>query len=88
VIAAIECKHQPINGFFGSDCGLGFQRTDSDMAMEVMMAMIQGTGRCPLPVYDSFIVAVTDVELLKQTMLYVATRHGLRLELKVPGPVS
>jgi hypothetical protein len=56
VVAAIECKHHRIKHYFGSDCGARFQRLDSDMAMEVMLAMIQRTGRCPLPMHDSFLV--------------------------------
>jgi len=91
VVAAIERQHQPIKDYFGSNCGARFQRKDSDMAMQVMAAMIHSTGRCPLPIHDSFIVAVADAELLKRTMGEVSTRHGLRLDLKVlrlPGSLS
>jgi hypothetical protein len=39
------------------------------MAMEVMTRMIQRTGRCPLPIHDSFLVADIDAESLKETMV-------------------
>ena len=40
---------------------------------EVMTRMIQRTGRCPLPIHDSFLVADIDAEDLRQTMKEVAT---------------
>jgi hypothetical protein len=82
VVAAIQCKHHRIKSYFGSDCGARFQRKDSDMAVEVMTRMIQRTGRCPLPVHDSFLVPDIDADILSQTMREVARDHGLRLNLK------
>jgi hypothetical protein len=52
------------------------------MAMEVMTQMIQRSGRCPLPIHDSFLVADIDTESLRQTMKEVARLHGLRLKVK------
>ena len=74
--------------YFNSDCGARFQRRDSDMAMEVMTRMIQRTGRCPLPIHDSFLVADIDTESLRQTMKEVARHHGLRLKVKESKAVS
>jgi hypothetical protein len=82
VVAAIEHKHHRIKDYFNSDCGAGFQRLDSDMAMAVMLAVIQRTGRCPLPMHDSFLVADIDADVLASTMSEVATNHGLQLTLK------
>lgn len=82
LVAALEEKHRPIEEYFGSDCGARFQRTDSDMAVQVMTRMIQRTGRCPIPVHDSFLVAAIDADLLSQTMTEVAEEFGLHLLLK------
>jgi hypothetical protein len=82
VVAAIHHKHRRIKSYFGSDCGAPFQRQDSDMAMEVMTRMIQRTGRCPLPIHDSFLVPEIDADILSQTMIEVAREYGLELDLK------
>jgi hypothetical protein len=82
VVAAIHRKHHRIKGYFGSDCGARFQRQDSDMAIEVMIRMIRRTGRCPLPVHDSFLVPEIDADILSQTMIEVAREYGLHLDLK------
>jgi hypothetical protein len=82
VVTAVQEKHHRIDGYFGSDCGSRFQRTDSDMAMEVMTRMVDGTGRCPLPVHDSFLVPQMDADILSQTMVEVARDFGLQVNLK------
>ena len=84
LVEAIEGKHRRIKKHFNSDCGARFQRRDSDMAMEVMTRMIQQTGRCPLPIHDSFLVADIDTEELRQTMKEVARHHGLDSKSKSP----
>jgi len=81
-VVAIQHKHRRIKSYFGSDCGARFQRQDSDMAIEVMTRMIQRTGRCPLPMHDSFLVPQIDADILSQTMMEVAREYGLRLNLK------
>ncbi len=83
VVAAIEDKHHQIAEFFGSDRGAAFMRRDSDMAVRVMLRMITRTGRCPMPVHDSFLVADIDQEALASTMQEVASEEGLDLYLKV-----
>ena len=82
VVAAIHHQHREIKSYFGSDCGARFQRQDSDMAIEVMTRMIQTTGRCPLPIHDSFLVPEIDADILSQTMIEVSREYGLRLDLK------
>jgi hypothetical protein len=82
VVAAIHHKHREIKSHFGSDCGAGFQRQDSDMAIQVMTRMIRRSGRCPLPIHDSFLVPEIDADILSQTMIEVAREYGLQLDLK------
>ncbi len=88
LLEAIERKHRRIEDYFSSDCGAQFQRLDSDMAMEVMTRMIQRTGRCPLPIHDSFLVADIDGRRLSQTMKAVAQHHGLKLKVKESKAVT
>jgi len=82
VVAAIRRKHHRIKRFFGSDCGARFQRLDSDMAVDILTEMVERTGRCPLPMHDSFLVPEIDAETLSQIMTEVAGDYGLRLSLK------
>jgi hypothetical protein len=88
MMRAIRKRHHKIREFFNSDCGARFQRLDSDMAVEVLLAMIELTGRCPLPMHDSFIVAKIDEGLLRHVMNQVAQRRGLRLKLKITRPIE
>ncbi len=83
VVKATRHKHRRIERYFGSDCGARFQRRDSDMAMQIMLTMIQRTGRCPLPIHDSFLVAEIDAAPLTETMREVARENKLRPSLKV-----
>jgi hypothetical protein len=85
VVSAVEEKHRAITAFFGSDRGAAFMRRDSDMAVRVMLRMITMTGRCPLPVHDSFLVADIDQEALASVMEEVASEEGLPLCLKASG---
>ena len=82
VVAAIHDRHSQIKSYFGSDCGARFQRQDSDIAMEVMTRMIRRTGRCPLPIHDSFLIPEIDADILSRTMIEVARGYGLELDLK------
>jgi len=76
LIKAVEHRHRRISHHFGSDCGAGFERLDYDMAIQVMMRMIEKTGRCPLPLHDSFLVADIDANALHTTMNQVAREEG------------
>lgn len=82
VVAAVGDKHHPIAAYFASDCGARFMRRDSDMAVRVMQRVLAETGRCPLPVHDSFLVADLDREVLVRVMHEVAAEEGLPLRLK------
>ncbi|MUL76440.1 hypothetical protein [Mycolicibacterium sp. CBMA 226] len=82
LVDAVRRKHAAISSYFASDCGARFQRADSDIAVAVMTDMVDKTGRCPLPVHDSFLVADIDADHLKRTMVEVADQQGLKLNLK------
>ncbi len=82
LVTAIEEKHSQITDYFHSDCGVQFQKTDSDMAIEIMTTMIEKTGRCPLPLHDSFLVIEEDADLLHSVMDKVARDHGLAISIK------
>jgi hypothetical protein len=82
LVKAVEKRHALISDLFGSDCGARFQRIDSEMAVQVMLTMIQKTGRCPLPIHDSFLVADIDANSLRQAMTQVADERGLVTALK------
>ncbi len=82
LVKAVEMKHYKIAGLFNSDCGARFMRRDSDMAMQILMRMISETGRCPLPVHDSFIVVDIDEQCLYRTMKDVAGECGLDIDIK------
>ena len=58
------------------------------MAVRVMLRMIERTGRCPMPIHDSFLVAEIDQEALALTMQEVASEEGLDLRLKVSRGLS
>jgi hypothetical protein len=77
VVKAIRRRHYRIRGFFHSDCGATFQRWDSEIAIEVMSRMIERTGRCPLPIHDSFICADVDGSLLDNLMAEVLSAQGI-----------
>ncbi len=49
LVSALEHKHSRIDQLFGSDCGARFQSLDSDIAVDVMLRMLEQTGRCPSP---------------------------------------
>lgn len=68
LIAAIKRKHWRIAEFFGSGAGAELMRTDSDMAVEIMLEMISRTGLCPLVVHDSFLVPVEYLPVLQEVM--------------------
>jgi hypothetical protein len=88
VVKAIRRRHYRIRGFFHSDCGATFQRWDSEIAIEVMSRMVELTGRCPLPVHDSFIVAARDAAILQRVMDEALVTHGIapKPTTKAPTP--
>lgn len=76
LIAAIKRKHYRISEFFGTGVGAELMRTDSDIALKVLLGMIDKTGRCPLVLHDSFLVPECDAELLQDLMVKALTDAG------------
>lgn len=68
LISALKAKHPALVPSFGSDAGARFQRADSDMAIRVALGVLARTGRPPLIVHDSFIVAICDQDALAVEM--------------------
>lgn len=77
VVRAVRAKHHKISDYFGSDCGARFQRKDSILTLGIMARVLKRTGRCPLPLHDSLIVAKCDAKVLTDTMTEVAIQHHL-----------
>ncbi|GAA2810085.1 hypothetical protein [Mycolicibacterium pallens] len=73
LVAAIRRKHYRVKEFFGTGCGAELMKADSDMAVRIMLTMIEKTGRCPLVVHDSFLVPQCDAEHLKEVMAQTLT---------------
>ncbi|WP_374023204.1 hypothetical protein [Mycobacterium sp. HNNTM2301] len=83
VIRAVRRKHYHIKDYFYSDAGARLMRIDSDMAVEIMNRVMTITGRCPLPMHDSFLVPVCDAGVLAQLMEAVAAEYGVRADLSI-----
>lgn len=83
VIRAVRRKHNRIREYFCSDTGARLMRTDSDMSIEIMTRVMTITGRCPLPMHDSFLVPACDAEVLAQVMAEVAAEYGVRADLTI-----
>lgn len=64
----LEEKHKPIQGLFYTGAGAEFQYTDSEMAIEIMIAL-QEKGILALPIHDSFVVEVQHVQVLEEAMV-------------------
>jgi hypothetical protein len=60
-------RHAPIARYFGTGIGVKVQRTDSDIAEDVMLSMAR-QGILVLPVHDSFIVSWRHYERLEIEM--------------------
>ena len=89
LISAIKKKHKTIRSVFHSDAGARFQKKDGQMALDIMLTMIQRTGVPPLSVHDSFIVPDTYEDTLYEVMRVVAMDHGLNgIELKTSNTTT
>lgn len=55
IVNMIEERHKPISDVFKTGAGLRLQRLDSDLALDVVMTLME-EGVVSLPVHDSFIV--------------------------------
>lgn len=90
LVEKITAYHGPIKEFFFTGEGLRLQKTDSDMALDVMLELMK-QGIPALSVHDSFRVPVSKREAL-QTAMDNASREHLGVVLQVtcdtdPKPV-
>lgn len=67
VTRMIEAKHEAIADEFGSGAGIRLQRMDSDLALNIIIGLMQ-EGIVALPIHDSFIVQSHHKERLLQEM--------------------
>lgn len=74
LVAAIKRKHYRVREYFGSGAGAELMKVDSDMAVAIMLSMIEKTGRCPLVVHDSFLVPEVDADVLQAVMAKAIAR--------------
>lgn len=89
IVRAMEALHAPIKGFFRQGpSSLRLQAIDSDMA-EFVMERFSRLGKVVLPVHDSFIVAASDEEFLRQTMTdaYVVVLRRLLPSAIIADPI-
>jgi hypothetical protein len=87
-IEAFQAKHPGINEYFFSDAGATLMRMDSDITVAIMKWVLAATGRCPLPVHDSYLVPVCDYHELVKAMREVSAEFFLKSSLKVSGDYS
>ncbi|GGD43826.1 hypothetical protein [Aureimonas glaciei] len=69
-------RHRAISDAFSSDAGAGLMRRESDMIVEILMAM-RRAGETVLPVHDSLIARESAGDLLMTEMRAAADRAGL-----------
>lgn len=85
LMKAIKARHRPIAHLFHQDAGARLMKRDSDMAEQMIMAML-AKGVTVLPVHDSFLVQESKADLLMAAMMEAADREklkGLKVEKKV-----
>ncbi|WP_152048503.1 hypothetical protein [Aureimonas psammosilenae] len=82
LIADVRKRHKAIERAFCSDAGARLMRRDSDIATNVLKAMMKAGEPC-LPVHDSFIVRESAADVLEEVMRDAARAAGLPdIELK------
>lgn len=64
----LERKHRPIQHIFGTHEGKKNQRLESDIALDVITALINKEVLA-LPIHDSFIVEKKNGDILKSVMV-------------------
>ena len=64
----ILIKHQTINRYFNSDSGLELQKIDSDVMFRILKHFVNTLKRPIIPIHDSAVVSVRDVESLRLAM--------------------
>ena len=85
-IKAFRGRHPGIKDFFWSDAGARLMRMDSDISVEIMKRVLTATGRCPLPMHDSYLVPVCDIPALSAAMAEVSAEYSVKSSLKLSLP--
>lgn len=67
LLELLRQKHQPIQRYFGSCVGVELQYEDSQMAEQIMLRLM-ACGEACLSIHDSFIVRLSQHQLLLKTM--------------------
>ena len=73
----INKAHPALEPLFGTDTGANLMKIDGQIALEVMLAMIDKTGICPLQVHDSFLVPDIYESILRDVMEEQGRPYGL-----------
>jgi hypothetical protein len=76
LVKSIKRKHYRIKDYFGTGVGAQLMRTDSDIAVRILLSMIEQTGRCPLVIHDSFLVPACDADRLDDLMVTALASTG------------
>ena len=71
---AIREKHAPIADWFEQGRGLELQRRDSDIAIDVLLKLID-EGIVALPVHDAFIVPLSKKDYVRSVMIDTFQEH-------------
>lgn len=78
--------HQPIAHFFGTGIGLELQRHDSALCEAIIDYMVVEADSIVLPIHDSFIVRVSDLEHLAEAMRYAEVVTARKYDLQIASP--
>ncbi|VXC84683.1 conserved hypothetical protein [Oceanicaulis sp. 350] len=87
---AILKKHAPIADWFEQGRGLELQRRDSDIAIDVLLKLID-EGIVALPVHDAFIVPVSKKDYVRSVMIDTFREHvggGVKVSEKLSPIIS
>lgn len=77
LVQDIKKAHPALEPLFGTDTGANLMKMDGQIAIEVMLAMIDKTGICPLQVHDSFLVPDIYEDILRGVMKEKGRPYGL-----------
>ncbi|WP_430432065.1 hypothetical protein [Oceanicaulis sp.] len=87
---AIREKHAPIADWFEQGRGLELQRRDSDIAVDVLLKLIDD-GIVALPVHDAFIVPLSKKDYVRSVMIDTFQEHiggEVKVSEKLPPIIS
>ncbi len=84
---ALVERHKPISAAFFTGAGLRLQRKDSEIAEHVILTLLDG-GVVPVPIHDSFLVALSHSDALREAMLSASKDiAGVAIPVKEKWPI-